>query len=61
MKRFIATLRYAEIDSYINVEADRMVREDSIIYAWLGNELVAAVDMSVVLEAHMVDTGRSGK
>lgn len=56
MKRFVATLRYNEIDDYINVEADRMVIDDSIIFAYLRGELVAAVDMGVVVKAHLVDT-----
>lgn len=56
MKRFVATLRYNEINDYINVEADRMVIDDSIIFAYLRGELVAAVDMGVVVKAHLVDT-----
>ena len=57
MKRFVATLRYNEIDTFINVEADRMVIDDSIMFAYLHGELVAAVDMGVIVEAHLVDTG----
>ena len=56
MKRFVATLRYSEIDTFINVEADRMVIDDSIMFAYLKGELVAAVDMGVIVEAHLVDT-----
>lgn len=62
MRRFIAALKYGEKETYINVEADRMTMDESVVYAWLNGELVAAVDMGIVLEAHLSDiTGKQAK
>lgn len=43
--------------SYINVAADRMAMEDNMLYVYDGNSLVAVVDISVVLSAHISEKG----
>ena len=50
MKRFIAQLND---NSYVNVPADRMEIEDNAIYVRNGQELVAYLDTSCVLIAHI--------
>ena len=52
MKRFIAILNG---DSFINVPATRMQKEEDAILVWDGEELVAFVDVGCVLAAHMSD------
>ena len=54
MTKFIAQLND---HSYINTPADRMVKEENMIYAYNGSELVAAVDISSVLAAHLSEKG----
>lgn len=54
MTRFIVQLNDG---GYINVRADRMVKEDDMICAYLGAELVAMVDISVILAAHLSERG----
>lgn len=62
MKRFIAAIKYGEKETYINVTADRMTIDDSIMYAWLDGQMVAAIDMGIILEAHLSDiTGKQAK
>lgn len=50
MKRFVAQLNGGD---YINIAADRMELNDSFILAYQGNSLVAVLDFSVVLSAHI--------
>ena len=52
MKRFNAMLSH---DKYINVPADKMVEDtdNNQILVYDGNELVACVDKSIVLSAHI--------
>ena len=50
MKMFFAQL----VDkSYILVRADRMEVIDNMTYAYYGDQLVALVDVSVILHAHI--------
>ena len=39
--------------SYINIPADRMEVTDNMVYIYDGSQLVALVDVSVVLSAHI--------
>lgn len=52
MKRFIATLNG---ESYINIPADRMAYspDTNMIMVYNGQALVACVDVSAVLTAHI--------
>ena len=43
--------------SYINVAADRMEKEEDMLYVYDGNSLMAAVDVSVILSAHICEKG----
>ena len=43
--------------SYINVAADRMEKEDCMLYVYDGDNLVAAADVSVILSAHISEKG----
>ena len=43
--------------SYINVAADRMEKEENMIYVWDENSLVAVVDIAVILSAHISEKG----
>ena len=43
--------------SYINVPADRMEKEEDMLYVYDGANLVAVVDTSVVLSAHISEKG----
>lgn len=54
MKRFTAQLNDC---SFVNVPADRMVLKDDVIYVYDGPELVAYVDTSCVLCAHVSERG----
>lgn len=49
MKMFFAQL---SDKSTINIPADRMYVEDNMTYVYHGDELVAMVDVSMILEAH---------
>lgn len=53
-KRFNAVLNG---DSYVNVAADRMEVKDNMLYVWNGDELVALLDVSVILSAHISEKG----
>lgn len=55
MKRFVAQLNGGD---YINIAADRMEQRDSFILAWRGKDLVAVLDCSVVLSAHIGEKGK---
>lgn len=50
MKRFTAVLND---QSYVNVPATRMEMVDNAIRVWNGDELVAFIDVSVILSAHI--------
>lgn len=50
MKKFSALLNDG---GHVNVDADRMELLDDAIRVYRGKELVAYVDVGVVLEAHM--------
>ena len=52
MTRLIVTFNGAN-SSYINIPADRLVREDDAIVAYRGTELVGYFDVGCVLEAHL--------
>lgn len=43
---------------YIHVPADRMELKDDMIYVYSGEKLAAAVDVSVVLFAHVSEKRR---
>ena len=54
MRRFIAQLNDM---SYINIPADRMELNDDMIRVWAGSNLVAMVDISCVISAHISERG----
>lgn len=54
MKRFNACLNGG---TYINVEATRMELVENLICVWNNSELVAVVDTSVVMTAHISERG----
>ena len=43
--------------SYINVAADRMEKEDDMLYVYDGNSLVAVVEITAVISAHISEKG----
>ena len=43
--------------SYINVAADRMEMEDNMLYVYDGNSLVAVVEITAVISAHISEKG----
>jgi hypothetical protein len=54
MKRFVAALSFKDnAQLYINTEADKLTVDNSILYAWLGSELVAVVDMGALVAGHL--------
>lgn len=54
MKKFIAQLNDG---GYINIQADKMQMSDSCIYVYSKENLVAVVDVSVILSAHISEKG----
>lgn len=50
MKRFIAVLNDG---SFINISASKMELTEDIIIVWNGAELVAYLDTSAVIAAHI--------
>ena len=50
MNRFVVLLNDGE---HMNVPADRMEVQENFLYAWRGAELIAMVDISAVICAHM--------
>lgn len=50
MKRFTAVLNDG---GYVSVPATRMEKEENAILVWNGDELVAYIDVSVILSAHI--------
>ena len=53
-KRFIASLNG---DAYVNVVATHMEVNDNMLYVWNGNDLVALLDVSVILSARINESG----
>ena len=53
-KRFTASLVGG---SYVNVPATRMEMDDNMLYVWNGEDLVALLDVSVILSAHISEKG----
>lgn len=58
MMRFIAQLNGA---LHINVQADKMIKEENMIYAYNGYELVAAVEISAVIAVYLSERGRDNE
>lgn len=58
MKRFCATLNDM---SYINTQADRMEVKENMLYAYKGTDLVALVELTAVISAHVSEVGDQGK
>ena len=54
MKRFNACLNGC---TYINVEATKMELVENTILVWNKTELVAVVDISIVMSAHISERG----
>ena len=54
MKRFIAQLNDM---SFINIQADRMELVDNMLHVWSGGGLVAIVDISCIVSAHIREKG----
>ena len=54
MKRFNACINGG---TYINVEATRMELVENTILVWNKCELVAVVDISIVMTAHICERG----
>ena len=52
--RFVAQLNDG---SYMNVPADRMDVEDNFLRAWMDGRLIAIVDTSAVISAHLSEKG----
>lgn len=50
MKMFFAQL---SDKSYINIPADRMEVTDNMVYIYDGERLVAMIDVSMILSAHI--------
>ena len=43
--------------SYINVAADRMETQENMLYVWDGKNLVAVVEITAVISAHISEKG----
>ena len=54
MKRFTATLNDM---SFINTAADRMEVSDNMLYVYDGPQLVALVEVSAIITAHISERG----
>lgn len=54
MKRFTVTMNDG---SFINVEATRMKLEDGMIHVYEHDDLVALVEISAVISAHISERG----
>ena len=54
MKKF--TVQMAD-NSYLCVNATRMEQVDNMIYAYNGSELVAVVEITAIIEAHISEKG----
>ena len=53
-KRFIADINGG---SYVNIPATRMEIDDNMLHVWNGNDLVALLDVSVILSARINEMG----
>lgn len=53
-KRFNAVING---DSYVNVAATRMYVDDNMLYVLNGDELVALLDVSIIISAHISEVG----
>lgn len=53
-KRFNAVLVG---DAYVNVAATRMEVNDNMLYVWNGDDLVALLDVSIIMSAHISEKG----
>lgn len=53
-KRFMASLNGG---AYVNLPATRMEVNDNMLYVWNGDDLVALLDVSVILSAHISEKG----
>ena len=58
MKRFTAQLNDG---SFINVEATRMKLAENMVLVYEHDDLVALVDISAVVSAHISERGASGE
>lgn len=54
MKRIIVQLNDG---SHINIPADRMERDGDYLIAFSGDKMVAFIDVSAVIVAHMSEKG----
>lgn len=54
MNRFIVQLNDG---GFMNIPADRMELKENFLFAWRGTELIAMVDISAVICAHMSEKG----
>ena len=54
MRRFVAQLNDM---SFINISGDNMEIVDNMIRVWAGSDLVATVDISCVVSAHISEKG----
>lgn len=57
MKRFSATLNDM---SFINTAADRMEVNDNMLWVYDGEKLVALVETTVIISAHISERGANG-
>ena len=57
MKRFTATLNDM---SFINTAGDRMEVSDNMLYVYDGPQLVALVEVSAIITAHISERGANG-
>lgn len=55
--RFVAALHYGGHDGYINIPADKMCVENEFLRVFCGTELVALIDMGVILSAQISAEG----
>lgn len=53
-KRFNAILNG---DAYVNVAATRMEVNDNMLYVWNDDDLVALLDVSIIISAHISEKG----
>lgn len=54
MKRFTATLNDM---SFINTAADRMEVSENMLYVYDGHQLVALVEITAIIVAHISERG----
>lgn len=54
MKRFTATLNDM---SFINTAADRMEIKENMLYVYDGGQLVALVEITAIIAAHIRERG----